>query len=112
MQQKDQQESVVEKEDLEKPREKKSDTPIPLHDKGKQVTSIHYLQRLKKKNLDIKFAKFLEVFKRIHINIPFAEDLEQMPHYTKFLKDIMSNKRRMTDNGTINLTEECRRFTI
>ncbi|KAL8535192.1 hypothetical protein ACS0TY_010990 [Phlomoides rotata] len=83
------QERVVEEEEEEKTNEDKLDqemnVPIPLHDKGKQVAHVPYPLRLKKKNLDTKFAKILEVFKRIHINIPFAEALEQMPHYTKFL---------------------------
>ncbi|XP_062109494.1 altered inheritance of mitochondria protein 3-like [Humulus lupulus] len=42
---------------------------------------VPYPQRLRKHNLDKQFAKFLEVFKKLHINIPFAEALEQMPSY-------------------------------
>ena len=38
------------------------------------------------------FAKFLEVFKKLQINIPFAEALEQMPSYAKFMKGILSRK--------------------
>ncbi|XP_062086161.1 uncharacterized protein LOC133792268 [Humulus lupulus] len=68
---------------------------------------IPYPQRLRKKNLDKQFAKFLEVFKKLHINIPFAEALEQMPSYVKFMKDILSNKRKMGDYETVALTEEC-----
>lgn len=86
--------------------EKKVTSP-PSLDKGKQVVPLLFPQRLKKKNLDEKFIKFLEVFKKIHINIPFAKALEQMPHYSKFLKDIVSNKRRMTNYEIVNLTEEC-----
>ena len=44
-------------------------------------------------NLDKQFAKFLEVFKKLHINIPFTEALEQMPKYVKFMKEILSKKR-------------------
>ena len=47
-------------------------------------------KRLQKKKLDKKFEKFLEVFKKLHINIPFAEALEQMPSYVKFMKGILS----------------------
>ena len=49
----------------------------------------------------------MEVFKKLHINIPFADALEQMPSYVKFMKDILSQKRRLADFETINLTEEC-----
>ena len=37
---------------------------------------ILYPQRLKKSKLDKQFTKFLEVFKKLHINIPFADALE------------------------------------
>ena len=49
----------------------------------------------------------MEVFKKLHINIPFADALEQMPSYVKFMKDILSQKRRLADFEIVNLTEEC-----
>ena len=42
----------------------------------------------------------------MHINIPFADVLEHMPN-VKFMKDILSKKRRFSDFETMNLTEEC-----
>ena len=68
---------------------------------------IPYPQHLKKNKLDKQFTKFMEVFKKLHINIPFADALEQMPSYVKFMKDILSKKRRLLDFETVNLTEEC-----
>ena len=44
-------------------------------------------QRLKKNKLDKQFTEFMEVFKKLHINIPFADALEQLPSYVKFMKD-------------------------
>ena len=35
--------------------------------------------RLVQHNLDKQFSRFLEVFKKLHINIPFADALVQMP---------------------------------
>ena len=49
----------------------------------------------------------MEVFKKLHINIPFVDVLEQMPSYVKFMKDILSRKRRLSKFETVNLTEEC-----
>ena len=37
---------------------------------------ILYPQRPKKIKLDKQFTKFMEVFKKLHINIPFADALE------------------------------------
>ena len=55
---------------------------------------IPFPQRLKKNKLDKQFSKFLDVFKKLQINIPFTDALEQMPSYVKFLKDILSNKKK------------------
>ena len=68
---------------------------------------IPYPQRLRKNNLDKQFSKFLEVFKKLHINIPFAEALEQMPSYVKFMKEILSKKRKLEDYEMVALTENC-----
>ncbi|XP_063948041.1 uncharacterized protein LOC135152139 [Daucus carota subsp. sativus] len=64
-------------------------------------------KRLQKHKLDKQFAKFLEVFKKLQINIPFGEALEQMPSYAKFMKGILSRKLKLEDLETVALTEEC-----
>ena len=71
------------------------------------IVLISYPQCLKKNKLDKQFTKFMEVFKKLHLNIPFADALEQMPSYVEFMKDILSKKRRLSDFETVNLTEEC-----
>ncbi|KAL5782063.1 hypothetical protein ACOSP7_007092 [Xanthoceras sorbifolium] len=71
------------------------------------VPPIPYPQRLKKYKDEKSFKKFLEVFKKLHINIPFVEALAQMPTYVNILKEIISNKRRLEDFETVTLTEEC-----
>ncbi|XP_062080452.1 uncharacterized protein LOC133785217 [Humulus lupulus] len=68
---------------------------------------IPYPQRFRKTSLDKQFSKFLEVFKKLHINITFADALEKMPSYVKFMKEILSKKRKMEDYETVALTEEC-----
>ena len=74
---------------------------------AKASISVPYPQRLKKHKLDKQFTKFMDVFIKLHINIPFADALDQMPSYVKFMKDILSQKRRLADFETVNLTEEC-----
>ena len=71
------------------------------------IAPIPYPQRLKKHKLDKQFTKFMEVFKKLNMNIPFVDALEQMPSYVKFMKDILSQKRRLIDFEIVNLTEEC-----
>ena len=57
--------------------------------------------------MEEQFSKFLDVFKKIEINIPFAEALTQMPNYATFFKDILSKKRNFTEKGVVNLTTIC-----
>ena len=68
---------------------------------------LSYPSRTRKKDLNEKFfEKFLEYFKKLKINIPFAEALEQMHIYAKFMKDIISKKRSL-DTIPVMLTETC-----
>ena len=68
---------------------------------------ISYPQRLKKSKLEKQFAKFVNIFKKLHINIPFIEALENMPSCVKFMKKILASKKKLEEYGTIPLTEEC-----
>ncbi|KAI3451360.1 hypothetical protein Pfo_008025 [Paulownia fortunei] len=79
----------------------------PNFETSKFNVPIPFPQRFQKKRIDSQFAKFLEILKKIHINIPFVDALEQMPNYAKFMKDVMSRKMRLVEFETVNLTEEC-----
>ena len=68
---------------------------------------IPYPQRLKKGKLEKQFAKFLDIFKKLHIIIPFMDALENMSSYVKFMKKILENKKKLGEYETIALTEEC-----
>ncbi|KAH9768947.1 hypothetical protein KPL71_011805 [Citrus sinensis] len=68
-------------------------------------------QRFQKQQQDKQFSKILGVLKQLHINIPFVEVLEQMPNYAKFLKDILTKKKkRLGEFETIALTQESSRM--
>ena len=43
----------------------------------------------------------------IEINIPFAEVINQIPNYAKFLKEILNKKRKIAEEGIMNLTATC-----
>ena len=74
---------------------------------GEPAIPISYPQRLKKSKLEKQFTKFLDIFKKLHINIPFLEALENMPSYVKFMKKILESNKKLEEYGTITLTEEC-----
>jgi len=64
---------------------------------------IPYPSRLKNDQNDKKYKKFLGLFKQLHINIPFVEALSQMPRYAKFLKDLLTNKRKLEESASVIL---------
>ena len=76
-------EKNVEKENLGKNEEVKAYEP-----------QVPFPQRLQKAKLEEKFSRFLDMFKKIEINIPFSEALTQMPLYAKFMKEILSRKKK------------------
>ena len=98
----------------EQPRDTRADKDNKVREETRKQTKtdepiipILYPQRLKKGKLEKQFAKFLDVFKKLHINIPFLEALENMPSYVKFMKKILVSKKKLEEYGTIALTEEC-----
>ncbi|XP_024961928.1 uncharacterized protein LOC112502288 [Cynara cardunculus var. scolymus] len=68
---------------------------------------IPFPQRLRNQKEELQFKKFIDVFKQLHINIPLVEAIEQMPSYAKFLKDILSKKKKLNEFETVALTEGC-----
>ena len=77
--------------------------------KQKEKVSVYtptmsFPQRLQKEKREEQFSRFLDIFKKIEINIPFAEVINQMPNYAKFLKEILSKKRKIAEEGIVNLT--------
>ncbi|XP_061339431.1 uncharacterized protein LOC133286099 [Gastrolobium bilobum] len=66
-----------------------------------------YPGRLKPELKAKSYDRFLEIFKKLHVNIPFAEALASMPNYAKFMKDLLSRKHKLQECQTVALTEEC-----
>ncbi|KHN46566.1 hypothetical protein glysoja_032658, partial [Glycine soja] len=60
-----------------------------------------------RKNKEHYFKRFLEIFKGLEITMPFEEALQQMPLYSKFMKDILTKKRKYIDNEKIVVGGNC-----
>jgi len=65
-----------------------------------------FLQRFAKAKLDSQFGKFLDMLKKLHVNVPFLDALSQMPLYVKFLKETLSKKRKINVHEIVTLGEE------
>ncbi|XP_070051101.1 uncharacterized protein [Nicotiana tomentosiformis] len=64
------------------------------------------VKKMKREKLDKQFSKFLDILKQLYINIPFTNALMQMPSYAKFLKEILSSKRKLEEVSVVKLTEK------
>ena len=72
-----------ESEQLKKQNEQKTEEAVQKKKKKVRFYQppIPFPQRLKQSKLDDQFSKFLNMFRKLEINIPFAEALAQMLHY-------------------------------
>ena len=61
----------------------------------------------KKKKEESQFKKFMELFPQLQVNIPFGEALDQMPVYAKFMKELLTGRRKPKDDENIALSENC-----
>ena len=68
---------------------------------------VPFPQRLQKSRIEEQFARFLKTFQKLEISMPFTKVVTQMPLYAKFLKEILSKKRRIAEEGVVNLTATC-----
>ncbi|KAJ0513385.1 putative nucleotidyltransferase, Ribonuclease H [Helianthus annuus] len=66
-----------------------------------------YPGRLLAKSDSEQYSRFLEMLKKLHVNLPFIEALSKMPKYAKFLKDLLTNKKKLEELSTVTLSEEC-----
>ena len=54
---------------------------------------------------DEQFGKFVEVIKKLYVNIPLL-DAMQVPTYAKYIKVILGNKRNLPTTEVVQLIEE------
>ncbi|WVZ50244.1 hypothetical protein U9M48_001518 [Paspalum notatum var. saurae] len=70
------------------------------------TTVLLFPPRNKKSAADEQYSKFVEVIKKLYVNIPLL-DVMQVPTYAKYLKDILNNKKPLPSTEIVHLTEEC-----
>lgn len=72
----------------------------------KVCSKLPYPQRQQKHKMNQNFQNFLNIYKKLTINIPFTKALDQMPSYERFMKQILSKKNKMKEFETMALNEE------
>jgi len=77
------------KRENEKEQKSKTISPKPY------MPPLPFPQRFVRAKLESQFGKFLGMLKQLHINVLFLDALSQIPLYAKFLKEILSKKRKI-----------------
>ena len=70
------------------------------------TTALPFPEQIRKPVADEQFCKFVEVIKKLYVNIPLL-DAMQVPTYAKYIKDILGNKRALPTTEVVQLIEEC-----
>jgi hypothetical protein len=63
-------------------------------------------QRLVKPKKENKLFDIFETLRKVEINIPLLDAIQQIPAYAKFFKDCYTHKRKFQEHETVALTEE------
>ena len=92
-----------EKSRSEKAREKKKEKASASN----EDTKVPYPVVPSKKDKDHHLARFLDIFRKLEITMPFGEVLQQMPFYSKFLKDMLKRKNRYIHQKNIVVEGNC-----
>ncbi|XP_050891022.1 uncharacterized protein LOC127096504 [Lathyrus oleraceus] len=69
----------------------------------------HRIRKAKKKQ---QFNKFMEILKQLHINIPLINVIQQIPNYSKFMKDVLTKRNRVGEFAIVALTQECNQLVL
>ena len=72
--------------------------------------SVSYPQRLawgKLFQLELKFARFLDMLKRIYADTPFLEALKKAPSHIQYLRELLSKKGEPKGGSVIPIEEVC-----
>ena len=71
------------------------------------LKDVPYPHAPSRKSKERQFVGFMDILKRLQINIPFTEALEQMPTYTRFMKELLTNKRKFPEQETTEFEAGC-----
>jgi hypothetical protein len=75
---------------------------------GEDTKILQLKRRYFRGKLDNHFEKFVEVVRRLIINMPFLDAL-QVPKYSRYFKDILANKYEIATLGVdhVKMSEQC-----
>lgn len=100
-------------EGLAEHQEEEQETIVPEPTKVSDVVSsfssfVPFPSRLSSKNKKKEHERekeTLDIFCKVEVNIPLLEAIRQVPRYAKFLKELCTNKRRLSGDEKVSVSE-------
>lgn len=88
---------IMELEESEKPMKENKIPAVSLRsvEPPSYIPSVPFPQRLTKSKTDKHFRHFIDMLRKLSITLPLIEVMTQIPTYVKFMKDILTNKRKI-----------------
>ncbi|XP_070032753.1 uncharacterized protein [Nicotiana tomentosiformis] len=86
-------------------RKKEENSRREESEESKHMHALPFPQKLYREKLDKQFERFLDMLKQVNVNLSFTEVIFQMPAYAKFLKEILTNKRKIEETS-VKLEDE------
>ncbi|KAM1145956.1 hypothetical protein ACFX19_038552 [Malus domestica] len=74
-----------------------SSSSIPLN--------VHFPSRLKQSKKEENEKDILETFRKVQVNIPLLDAIKQVPRYAKFLKELCTTRRRISNKEVVQVSE-------
>ncbi|KAK9057912.1 hypothetical protein SSX86_022751 [Deinandra increscens subsp. villosa] len=87
----------------EKKRVRFAPKPITADD----LKRVPYPERLVQQKNAREYGQFLELLKQLRVTLPFTDVIRQMPKYAKFLKDMLTNKKKLENFSDVTLDAQC-----
>ncbi|CAN6557532.1 unnamed protein product [Malus baccata var. baccata] len=69
------------------------------------LTHVPFPRRFMQSKKDESEKDILETFRKVQVNIPLLEAIKQVPKYAKFLKELCTTKRRMSNKEVVKVSE-------
>ncbi|XP_070057437.1 uncharacterized protein [Nicotiana tomentosiformis] len=76
-------------------------------EESKHMPALPFPQNIYREKQDKQFERFMDMLKQVNVNLPFTKVLSQMPTHAKFLKEILTNNRKIQETSVVKLTEHC-----
>ncbi|XP_019234421.1 PREDICTED: uncharacterized protein LOC109214910 [Nicotiana attenuata] len=95
------------KKEADKKKKEETSRREESDDVSKHMLALPFPQKLYREKLDKQFEKYLDMLRQVNVNLPFTDVVSQMPAYAKFMKEILTKKRKIEETKAVKLTEHC-----